>query len=62
MVIDKNYAYMSEKVSVHCYIPLYIKMHAKKKGVNFSEALQEGIKLITDRKEKERAEEYEEIN
>ena len=62
MVIDKNYTYMSEKVSVHCYIPLYIKMHAKKNGINFSEALQEGIKLITDRKEKERAEEYEEIN
>ena len=51
--------YQFEKVSVHCYIPLYIKMHAKKKGINFSEALQEGIRLITGRKENERTEEYE---
>ena len=57
---DKEYEF--EKVSVHCYIPLYIKFRAKKRGINFSEALQEGIKLITDRKEKERAEECEEIN
>ena len=62
MVIDESYTYMSEKVSVHCYIPLYIKMHAKKKGINFSEALQEGLRLITLRMENERTEEYEETN
>ena len=54
---DRNYEF--EKVSVHCYIPLYIKMHAKKKGINFSEALQEGLRLITSRMENERTEEYE---
>ena len=58
-MVSEDYTYMSEKVSVHCYIPLYIKMHAKKKGINFSEALQEGIRLITGRKENERSEEYE---
>ena len=54
---DRNYEF--EKVSVHCYIPLYIKMHAKKKGINFSEALQEGLRLITSRMENERPEEDE---
>jgi len=34
-------------------------MHAKKKGINFSEALQEGLRLITSRMENERPEEYE---
>ena len=54
---DKEYEF--EKVSVHCYIPLYIKYRAKKRGINFSEALQEGIRLITGRMENERTEEYE---
>ena len=58
-MVTENYTYMSEKVSVHCYIPLYIKMHAKKKGINFSEALQEGLRLITSRMENERPEEDE---
>ena len=42
----KNKEYMSENVNVHCYIPLWIKLEAKKEDIIFSSALIEGIKLL----------------
>ena len=41
---------MSENVNVHCYIPLWIKLEAKKEGIVFSSELIEGIKLLIAKK------------
>ena len=50
---------MSENVNVHCYIPLQIKIRAKKEGVKFSEALTKGIRLFVSRKNGTAFDEYE---
>ena len=55
----KNKEYMSENVNVHCYIPLWIKIRAKKEGVKFSEALTKGIRLLVSRKNGTAFDEYE---
>jgi len=41
---------MLENVNVHCYIPLWIKLEAKKEDIIFSSALIEGIKLLIAKK------------
>jgi len=46
----KDKEYMSENVNVHCYIPLWIKLEAKKEDIIFSSALIEGIKLLIAKK------------
>ena len=50
---------MSENVNVHCYIPLWIKLEAKKEDIVFSEALTEGIRLLMAKKHNRTFDEYE---
>jgi len=55
----KNKEYMLENVSVHCYIPLWVKVEAKRENIRFSQALNEGIRLLIARKNGQVFDEYE---
>ena len=46
----KNKEYMLDNVNVHCYIPFWIKLEAKKEDIVFTSALIEGIKLLIAKK------------